>query len=81
MLISEDNRVLLEALTIMLNGEADMRVVATIGSGNNVLLKAGKTKPEVILMDVGLKSLKEAKKPGATFTKCSGILFQQSWCR
>jgi DNA-binding NarL/FixJ family response regulator len=58
-LIIEDNRVFRDGLTIMINGEADMRVVATIGSGNNVLLKAGLTKPHVILMDVGLKNLKD----------------------
>jgi DNA-binding NarL/FixJ family response regulator len=58
-LIIEDNRVLSDGLTVMLNGQADMRVVATIGSGNNVLLKARQTKPHVILLDVGLKNTKE----------------------
>ena len=58
-LIIEDNRVLREGLTLMLNGQADMHVVATIGSGNNVLLKAGQTKPHVILLDVGLKNFNE----------------------
>jgi two-component system NarL family response regulator len=36
-----------------------MHVVATIGSGNNVLLKASETKPHVILLDVGLKNYNE----------------------
>jgi DNA-binding NarL/FixJ family response regulator len=58
-LIIEDNRVLRDGLTLMLNGQTDMLVVATIGSGNNVLLKAGQTKPHVILLDVGLKNLNE----------------------
>lgn len=58
-LIIEDNRVLRDGLTLMLNGQADMRVVATIGSGNNVLQKAGQTKPHVILLDVGLKNFNE----------------------
>ncbi len=58
-LIIEDNRVLRDGLTIMLNEQADMRVVATIGSGNNVLLKASQTKPHVILLDVGLKNFNE----------------------
>jgi two-component system NarL family response regulator len=58
-LIIEDNRVLRDGITTMLNEQADMRVVATIGSGNNVLLKASQTKPHVILMDMGLKSFKE----------------------
>lgn len=43
----------------MLNEQADMHVVATVGSGNNILVKAGVTKPDVILLDVGLKSLNE----------------------
>jgi two-component system NarL family response regulator len=44
----------------MLNGQPDMHVAATIGSGNNVLLKASQTKPHMILMDMGLKSFKES---------------------
>jgi DNA-binding NarL/FixJ family response regulator len=59
-LIIEDNRVLRDGLTAMLNGQTDMRVVATIGSGNNVLLKARQTKPQVILLDVGMKDFKES---------------------
>ncbi|MFH0991332.1 MAG: response regulator transcription factor [bacterium] len=59
-LIIEDNRVLREGIAAMLNAQADMRVVATIGSGNNVLLKAIQTKPHVILMDLGLKYFKES---------------------
>ncbi|MGD0338258.1 MAG: response regulator transcription factor [Bacteroidota bacterium] len=59
-LIIEDNRVLRDGITAMLNGQADMRVVATIGSGNNVMLKASQTKPHVILMDMGLKNFRES---------------------
>jgi DNA-binding NarL/FixJ family response regulator len=58
-LVIEDNRVLRDGLTIMLNGQPDLRVVATIGNGNNVLLKAAQTKPHIILLDVGLKSHNE----------------------
>jgi two-component system NarL family response regulator len=59
-LVIEDNRVLRDGITAMLNEQADMHVAATIGSGNNVLLKASQTKPHVILMDVGLKNFKES---------------------
>jgi two-component system NarL family response regulator len=58
-LVIEDNRVLRDGITTMLNEQADMHVAATIGSGNNVLLKASQTKPHVILMDVGMKDFKE----------------------
>jgi DNA-binding NarL/FixJ family response regulator len=59
-LVIEDNPVLRDGITAMLNEQADMHVVATIGSGNNVLLKASQTKSHVILMDVGLKNFKES---------------------
>ncbi len=58
-LIIEDNRVLRDGIASMINEQPDMHVVATIGIGNNVLLKASQTKPHVILMDMGLKSFKE----------------------
>ncbi len=58
-LIIEDNRVLRDGITAMLNAQADMRVVATIGSGNSILLKARHTRPHVILLDVSLKNFNE----------------------
>jgi DNA-binding NarL/FixJ family response regulator len=58
-LVIEDNRVLRDGITTMLNEQVDMHVTATRGSGNNVLLKASQTKPHVILMDVGMKDFKE----------------------
>jgi two-component system nitrate/nitrite response regulator NarL len=58
-LVIEDNRVLRDGITAMLNEQADMRVVATIGSGNNILLKASLVKPHVILIDMGLRNFKE----------------------
>ena len=44
----------------MLDGLPDMHVVATVGSGNNILQKASLSKPHVILMDVGLTNFKES---------------------
>ncbi len=58
-LVIEDNRVLGEGITAMLNGQPDMHVVNTISSGNNVLQKAGTSKPEIVLMDVGLAKFNE----------------------
>jgi DNA-binding NarL/FixJ family response regulator len=59
-LVVEDNRIMSDGITTLLNKQADMHVVATIGSGNNILLKASQAKPYVILMDVGLKNIKES---------------------
>jgi len=59
-LVIEDNRVLRDEITTMLNEQADMHVAGTIGSGNNVLMKAGQIKPHVILMDMGMKDFNES---------------------
>jgi DNA-binding NarL/FixJ family response regulator len=53
-LIIEDNRVLREGLVSMIDGEKDMRVVATLGSGNDILPLIQRAKPHVILLDLGL---------------------------
>ena len=59
-LVIEDNRVLRDDITAMLNEQPDMHAAATMGSDNNVLLKAIQTKPHVILMDEDLKIFKES---------------------
>ena len=64
-LLIEDNPILRDGITVMLNDQPDLKVVATIGSGNNVLLKARTTKPNIILLDVGLKDINEISIVGS----------------
>ncbi|MGE5314305.1 MAG: LuxR C-terminal-related transcriptional regulator [Acidobacteriota bacterium] len=59
-LIIEDNRILRDGIAAMLHDQADMLVAATTGSGYDALLKASQTKPHIILLDVGLKTLNES---------------------
>jgi DNA-binding NarL/FixJ family response regulator len=54
--IIEDNRVLRDGLTTLLDGQSDMKVATSIGSGNNVLLNMRKVKPHIMLLDLGLWS-------------------------
>jgi DNA-binding NarL/FixJ family response regulator len=54
-LLIEDNRLLREGITKMLNREADMKVIASSGNGH-ALEKAKKLSPDVVLLDLGLKS-------------------------
>ena len=54
-LLIEDNRLLRDGLTIMLKKQKDMDVVATIGNGENILSILKKYKPEVLLLDLGLR--------------------------
>ena len=59
-LVIEDNRMLRDGITDMLNEQKDMHVVATIGNSNNILMKAIQTKPHVALVDVGVTKFKKS---------------------
>jgi two-component system nitrate/nitrite response regulator NarL len=54
-LLIEDNRLLREGVTAMLNGQPDIRAVSTTGNGD-AMEKARKHKPQVVLLDLGLRS-------------------------
>jgi DNA-binding NarL/FixJ family response regulator len=55
-LLVEDNRILREGITATVNGEADMRVVASSAGHDDTLLQVRKLKPHVVLLDLGLRS-------------------------
>lgn len=54
-LLVEDNRLLREGITAMLNEQPDIVAVSTTGNGD-ALEKARKLKPQVVLLDLGLRS-------------------------
>ena len=55
-LLIEDNRILREGITSMINGHGDVTVVAVSDGRDDTLLKARTVKPHVVLMDLGLGS-------------------------
>jgi len=55
-ILVEDNRILREGIAAMINGEADMRIVASTGGHDGILLKVEKLNPHLILLDLGLRS-------------------------
>lgn len=55
-LLIEDNRLLREGLADMLKNQPDMEVVVTVGDGENILKVMQRFKPEIILLDLGLRS-------------------------
>ncbi len=57
-LLLEDNRILREMITDMINKQPDVRVVAVSDGKHNNLLKARAAKPQVVLVDLGLDSRK-----------------------
>jgi DNA-binding NarL/FixJ family response regulator len=56
LLLIEDNRLLREGLAAMLKKQKDMNVVETVGNGENILAIMRKYKPEVLLLDLGLRN-------------------------
>jgi DNA-binding NarL/FixJ family response regulator len=57
MLLIEDNRLLREGILAMLKKERDIDVVAASGNRTNTVLKINRLKPNVILLDLGLRNL------------------------
>jgi DNA-binding NarL/FixJ family response regulator len=56
LLLIEDNRLLREGLTVMLKKQKDMNVVENVGNGENIMTIMRKNKPEVLLLDLGLRN-------------------------
>ena len=67
-LLIEDNRLLRDGLAAMINEQADMKVVAASGGSENTVLKARTLKPQVILLDFGLRN-QNGLRVVATLTK------------
>ena len=63
-LLIEDNRLLRDGISEILKKQNDMHVVATIGNGENILNIIENHKPDIVLLDLGLRnqsSLEAAK--------------------
>ena len=59
-LLIEDNRLLREGITAMLNEQPDIRAVSATGNGD-AMEKAKRVKPQVVLLDLGLRSQKSLR--------------------
>jgi DNA-binding NarL/FixJ family response regulator len=55
-LLIEDNRLLREGISELLKKQPDMNVVTTVGNGENILALIDKQKPNLVLLDLGLRS-------------------------
>lgn len=63
-LLIEDNRLLRDGTTAMLNEQRDIRAVSASGN-SGAMAKAVRFKPDVVLLDLGLKSRDSLKVLGA----------------
>ena len=55
-LLIEDNRLLREGISALLKKQPDMIVVTTVGNGENILDLVTKLKPNIVLLDLGLRN-------------------------
>jgi DNA-binding NarL/FixJ family response regulator len=55
-LLIEDNRLLRDGIKAIINKQADLRVLAATAGNHDTLLQARTLKPQVVLMDLGLRS-------------------------
>jgi len=56
LLVIEDNQLLREGIISMLKPNKEIKLIAEAGKNNNTLVKIHKLKPNVILLDIGLRS-------------------------
>ena len=76
-IVIEDNRLLRDGIVAILKKQPDMTVVATVGNGENILVMLGKVKPNIILLDLGLRnqnSLQIVKLSKANFPETKIIV-------
>lgn len=56
LLLIEDNRLIQKGIMALLKNQPDIEIVAASGNSGNTILKLHKLKPNVILLDLGLRS-------------------------
>jgi len=56
LMVIEDNRLLREGIAAMIKEQYDMKVVAALGTSENILLKISTLKPNIALLDLGLRN-------------------------
>ncbi len=75
-LLIEDNRLLREGITAMLNDQPDIKATSATGNGD-AIEKAKKYNPQVVLLDLGLRSqnsLRIAEKIKKLIPKCEIVV-------
>jgi DNA-binding NarL/FixJ family response regulator len=55
-LLVEDNRILRDGIKAIINKQPDLKIVAVSGGNHDTLLQARRFKPQVVLMDLGLRN-------------------------
>jgi len=73
-LLAEDHQTVREGIRLLVNGQADMKVVAEAGDGATAIERAQDTKPDVVVLDLtmpGMNGLAAAKSLHASLPSCA----------
>jgi len=60
-LLIEDNRLLREGITAMLNEQPDIRAISSAGTNGDTIKRAMRQRSQVVLLDIGLKNQNSLK--------------------
>jgi len=72
-LLIEDNRILRDGITALINKQKDFILKAVSDGGHNVVMMARKVKPNVVLLDLGLRSQNSIEIAGTLKKEFPGI--------
>jgi len=56
LLLIEDNRLLRDGIIAMLKNQPDINIITASGNDNNTAIKIRQLKPDIILLDLGLRN-------------------------
>jgi len=73
LLIIEDNRILRDGITAMIDKQSDLKVVAALDNREKTDLKILETKPNILLIDLGLQDKNSLQLVRSTKKKFPGI--------
>jgi len=73
LLVIEDNRLLREGISAMLLEHGDIQVVASLGTGENIMQKIRNVNPHVALLDLGLRNQNSLELVKHLKTECPGV--------
>ena len=72
-LLADDHQMFIESLRLLLDGEADIKVVAVAHNGLEVFQLAKDLKPDIVCMDIGMPGMTGIEATRRLVTACPGI--------
>ena len=62
-MLADDHTLFRQGIRTLISAEADMEVVGEAANGTDAVTRAAETRPDVVLMDIGMTGMSSFKKP------------------